>query len=281
MTVAIHVDVPATQGMPVHRTGSYRAWSIGAQGGGLADLAWYSRVDHGRPETHRLLPYIEPSISLRRKFDQNDKTLSARLVVCPARPDGGKYAPQPGEEQFALRLSPERIDQLFGKGGAERLTHDGALPQALADLLAPVLRLVDEGEFGVAWGEMLHACEAFAEQFEARQDRVEYAARLSRTSNGQLDPAQLARLADISPRHLRRCFVERFGLTPKGVSRRLRLTSALLEAECQDKPQWAKIAAGNGFSDQAHMIRECRAILGESPCELHRLRRPMAVSFNT
>jgi AraC-like DNA-binding protein len=30
---------------------------------------------------------------------------------------------------------------------------------------------------------------------------------------------------------------------------------------------WSRIAAAHGFADQSHLVRDCRAMLGESPSE--------------
>ncbi|WFL78920.1 helix-turn-helix transcriptional regulator [Altererythrobacter arenosus] len=244
----------------------------------MVDLAWHSRVDHGRPEAHRLLPHSEPSLAIRRRFDRNGLTTGYRFDITCVRPDGGHYCPEPGEEIYGLRLAPEWMESALGLRAAELHENDREVPAHLLHLFGDVRKLADADDFVSAWKCML---EVTARQgADAEIDRLGYAAALSRSAEGRITPGELADRADISPRHLRRGFVERFGLSPRGWARRLRLTAALLEAERYDRPDWAGIAAGNRFSDQAHLIRECRAILGESPREFHAQRRGMAVSFN-
>lgn len=270
--------MPQHQTAPVHQTGSYRAWDMSGLDQ-IADLAWYCRVDHDQPEVHRLLPFCEPSLVIRRRFDRKGRTQDCRLLVSPAMPDGGQYAPEPGEEQIAVRLAPELMEATLGLRAAEYSDADRDLPRRLSLAFDPAISAAARGEAAGAMQALIAGVERAAAAPSA--DRVTHATRMMRKSTGSLEARMAAEAAGISLRHLRREFAARFGLSPRAMTRRLRLASAMLEAERSDRPEWAGIAAGHGFSDQAHMIRECRAIMGESPGELFRLRRPLAVSFNT
>lgn len=264
---------------PIQQSGAYRAWSLALGPRGVIDLAWHSRIEHGRPERHRLLPFHEPSLAICRRFDRDGNTENARFVIYRAQADGGIYDPVPGEEIFALRLAPEWMEIALGLKASEFAEQDRELPRALAALLDRARSRVGQDRFRDAWREMAMS---LAQSSKAgSQDRIAYAASLSRAAKGSLDPAELAERAGLSQRHMRRGFVDRFGLSPRSMARRMRLTTALLEADRQQRPPWAEIAAGYGYSDQPHLIRECRAIMGESPGELHTLRRSVAVSFNT
>ena len=53
----------------------------------------------------------------------------------------------------------------------------------------------------------------------------------------------------------------------------LRFLRVVTEADATDRPAWAQLAADAGFADQAHLVRECRALSGLSPRELFRERR--------
>jgi AraC-like DNA-binding protein len=65
-------------------------------------------------------------------------------------------------------------------------------------------------------------------------------------------------------RTLRSRLMRHVGLSPKRVIRIERLHRALVSSQRHAVP-WGEIAASSGFSDQAHMIREFRDLLGESP----------------
>lgn len=273
----------------VQQTGSYRAWELTA-GEGLADLAWHCRVGHDEPEAHRLLPFCEPSLVLLRRFDRAGRTQHCRLRIAPAQYDGGAYVPVPGEEQFALRLAPELMERSLGLRAAEYAVADAQLPQAWRGTFDRALSAADRGDVREVLNELSRGLARLSAERDA--DRVSHAARLLRQHPGRLSMNGVAQLAGITTRHLRREFALRFGLSPRALSRRLRLAAAMLEAERHERPGWAGIAAGAGYSDQSHMIRECRAILGQKPREVFAQRRPlsrhsevsptqdMSVSFN-
>jgi AraC-like DNA-binding protein len=85
------------------------------------------------------------------------------------------------------------------------------------------------------------------------------------------DPAitrvdQLATRAGRSPRSLQRLFREYVGVTPKWVLQRLRLHEAA-ERMAGGAGDWAALALDLGYFDQAHFIKDFKAITGRSPAE--------------
>lgn len=264
---------------PVQSSGSYRAWQLAGTEPSAFDLAWHSRAGHSVVERQDLLPFTEPSLAIRRRFSPTGETLEWDFVVFRAQPDGGHYDTVAGEELFALRFAPEVMEIALGLRAAEFLHEDCEVPTALRKQLDGVRRLADLGRFQAAWIEMHNALRMTTRDIEI--DRVAQAARLARQTKGRLSPADIAEEAGLSLRHMRRCFVERLGLSPRAILRRQRLTAVMLDAERSARPRWAELAAQHNFSDQAHMIRECRALTGQSPTEWHRARRRLAVSFNT
>jgi AraC-like DNA-binding protein len=68
------------------------------------------------------------------------------------------------------------------------------------------------------------------------------------------------------------------GLPPKRALRILRLHRALTIARKRDL-SWATVACTAGYADQAHLTRECRALLGDTPSQW--LARGSADSFKT
>lgn len=263
----------------VQTSGSYRAWSLGCPVGGVIDLAWHSRSDNRHRERHHLLPFTEPSVALRRRMTSDGQTRDWDFVIFPAQFKGGTYAPARDEELFALRLAPEAMECRLHLSAKDYIEGEADLPRELLDRLAPATRLADQGDFEGAWCAMTNSLLPF--QFDRELDRIGLAAGYARRSGGSIGPRSLAEQIGLSDRHMRRGFVDRLGLSPRGVLRRQRLTAAMVEAERCAKPNWADLAAHFGFSDQAHLIRECRSLLGERPVAWHRERYAMAVSFNT
>jgi AraC-like DNA-binding protein len=79
---------------------------------------------------------------------------------------------------------------------------------------------------------------------------------------------ELASRLDVSVRHLSRGFKAAFGTGPKQFARLVRVEKAV--AARRDGVGWTEIAHACGFSDQAHLIRDFRAIIGAAPEEIFR-----------
>ncbi len=82
----------------------------------------------------------------------------------------------------------------------------------------------------------------------------------------------LAEKVGASSRQLCRSFNATFGVSPKRFARLARFQKIL--AERQSGRSWAQVAHACGLTDQAHLVREFRDIVGESPTDFctHALR---------
>ena len=83
---------------------------------------------------------------------------------------------------------------------------------------------------------------------------------------------RLAAQLDIGERHLSRSFRAMFGASPKQFARVARIEKVL--AMRQAGSAWAEIAYACGFADQAHMINDFDAIVGETPQQVFRATAP-------
>jgi AraC-like DNA-binding protein len=86
--------------------------------------------------------------------------------------------------------------------------------------------------------------------------------------NPSLRVRRLAAQLDVGERHLSRSFRAMFGASPKQFARVARIQKIL--AMRQGGSAWADIAYACGFADQAHMINDFDAIVGEPPQQLFR-----------
>ncbi|MBL8112627.1 MAG: helix-turn-helix transcriptional regulator [Acidobacteria bacterium] len=89
------------------------------------------------------------------------------------------------------------------------------------------------------------------------------------------DPAvrrveDLARAFDTNPRSLQRLFREYVGVSPKWVIRRYRLHEALERMDSGARENWTALALDLGYFDQAHFIRDFRALVGRTPASYDR-----------
>ena len=90
-------------------------------------------------------------------------------------------------------------------------------------------------------------------------------AALALAHGGQTRVADMAWQMQVSSRTLHDVMRREVGLGPKQAARIVRLARAMRAASASTQPAWRTVATANGFADQAHLIRESQALLGESP----------------
>src|SRR5690606_22157944 len=78
---------------------------------------------------------------------------------------------------------------------------------------------------------------------------------------------QLGERAGTSVRQLQRLFRRYVGVSPKWVIKRFRLQEAAELIEQDPATTWTEIAMGLGYFDQAHFIKDFKAVLGQTPAE--------------
>ena len=102
---------------------------------------------------------------------------------------------------------------------------------------------------------------------------VARASMLVSTIAGDLGVTSVDRLittAAIDKRTLQRLFQKYVGIGPKWVIKRYRLHEAIAQMQDSAPVNWAALALGLGYFDQAHFGRDFRALVGQSPTEYAR-----------
>lgn len=133
-----------------------------------------------------------------------------------------------------------------------------------------LLRQIDaqgdqEARVAVLAGVLKDAVAAADPRRVCRARRVAEVARLAETDPTLRRLSDLADSADVSPRSLQRMFMEHAGVSPTAVLRRYRLLDAAEEARKGRSVSWVKVAADLGYADQAHLIRDFRSAVGQTP----------------
>lgn len=100
------------------------------------------------------------------------------------------------------------------------------------------------------------------------RDLAHAAFDLMAAHDGAVRIERAAERLDVSVRWLEQRFAAAVGLPPKAVARVLRLQAALKGRAAG--LAWSAVAADAGFSDQAHLTREFRAMVGASPMDFYR-----------
>jgi AraC-like DNA-binding protein len=113
---------------------------------------------------------------------------------------------------------------------------------------------------------------ALARQFGARErpdtSIVDHALTLIASHRGNVAIDQLARAVGITARHLERKFRNEVGLGAKQIARIARIGHVLRLMAADAALGGAEIAAHCGYSDQAHLIRECKSLTGRTCARL-------------
>lgn len=168
-------------------------------------------------------------------------------------------------------LTPLGAVRLLGRPIAE--LRDRCVP--LEDLLGPgaARELAERAADAADWATRLDLVEA-ALLRRLDDDRPEVRPELAwafdrLVATGGTAPVQdLARELGWSRRHLSGRFTATFGLPPKRMGRLVRFERVTRWLARADRPDLATLAATTGFSDQAHLARDVRALSGFTATEL-------------
>jgi AraC-like DNA-binding protein len=95
--------------------------------------------------------------------------------------------------------------------------------------------------------------------------QIREAVRLIYARRGRARVSWLADQVNLSVSQLERRFKRHVGVTPKFLCRQVRVSSLAAEAGSLPRPDWTFLAERYGFSDQAHLTREFRALMGFTP----------------
>ncbi|PQA88640.1 helix-turn-helix domain-containing protein [Hyphococcus luteus] len=267
---------PSGVDAPDHALGQYRAWKIADGPEAPADLAWISAAGAGAPCAHRLLPHGEPSLALLRRRTLDGEVSELRVVVCGPYYKAKQYRPSPREELIAVRLKPEVSAALFGIAPADYSNAAIAnAPPVLTDACARTLRLGETADAFSVLDALKDDVQRFTQGRAFKNGPESRAAETMRKTEGRIRLREIAGALGVSERHLRRRFADHVGCAPKAYARYLQITAAALAAERHAAPDWANIAAGAGFHDQAHMINAFKAETGLTPTAFHAERRAL------
>lgn len=98
-------------------------------------------------------------------------------------------------------------------------------------------------------------------------------------SNGQLNVNELAEQLQINRRKLERKFSSAIGLSPKQLSKMIRLQTTLKMMEQKQFTSLTSLAYENGYYDQAHFVKDFKEFTGVSPKEFYAGNLKMSALF--
>jgi methylphosphotriester-DNA--protein-cysteine methyltransferase len=266
-------------GPPRHRLGGYREYAPPWQLERYVDSLWIHRAPEQLPAgpgaRHRVLPDPALSLAFSCRRDPDGRPLDPAVVIIGPKHRPHIFAFQPGRELAAVRVKLEWSAPLLDlepgdHGDAERdlaTVH----PRLLAQLLEPLADTREADEAASLLAGLIARRGARLDSRDASQ--ASRALELVRRSAGAVSVDRAAARLGVPLRTLHRAVRRDAGLSLKRFARVTRLVTAVTHADRSTGPSWAAIAAESGFCDQSHLVRECRAIAGLAPGEIHRERR--------
>jgi AraC-like DNA-binding protein len=99
------------------------------------------------------------------------------------------------------------------------------------------------------------------------------------TANGQLSVNELSKLTKINRRQLERKFSTAIGLSPKQLSKTIRLQATLMMLLNKNVTSLTALAYENEYYDQAHFIKDFKELTGVTPKEFYGSNLKMSSLF--
>lgn len=166
---------------------------------------------------------------------------------------------------FTIRFQPGEFHALFGTP-MTTLVNEGI---AVGDVIGPSARdLRDAVMLARNFDERVRAAERWLRSKLDPLSPIDPVARSAsalQRAGGRLSVRALARRAELSDRQFTRRFEQQVGLTPKLFARTVRM-NAVLEAKVRlPCSTWTALVHEAGYADQAHFLRDCRALAGGAP----------------
>ncbi|MEM6991149.1 MAG: helix-turn-helix domain-containing protein [Myxococcota bacterium] len=218
----------------------------------------------GAPHVQETLPYPAIHVAVERGNSEIVGVITGkftRTIVGHGRVFAAKFKPAGffplwGHPLAGLTDRRVGLDELFdvdvGALEAEVFDHDD--PKEMVAPLAEVFRA------------RVPAVDDIAEELNEWVQRIESDRCLTSV-------AALAEIAGVSVRTLQRLFQRYVGVTPKWVIRRFRLQEAAEALAGRASLNLAALASELGYADQAHFVRDFRALVGATPAAYAKLAR--------
>lgn len=214
-------------------------------------------VADGAP--HLLLHYIADSQTTRH-----------RLVVVGARRVFTDVDKRHRVLTVVVRLRPGALYSLFGVPAPELTDKAIELDALLGSVGTPMISLLADTAQATPLRSMMTFLNRMVLRARPLDTRIQRLVHLVEAGTTEVDTA--ARAVGMGGRGLRRLAWHQLGLSPKRTMRIERLHRALERGLAAGRPAWGPVAFDAGYSDQAHLIRECNTLLGETPAAFLRRR---------
>ncbi|MEJ2207276.1 MAG: helix-turn-helix domain-containing protein, partial [Gemmatimonadota bacterium] len=227
---------------------------------------------------HRVLPHGGISLCLRHAGGEDEGSPSEVILLGPVH-HARAYEPKVGEVLRGVEVCPEWARSLLRVAPEEHVDRIRSWKEATGrgDLDTLPRRSSDAtAGFRLLLGWLEARVQGLGQDSSAR---IAHAGLRRLRSSPEGSVSVVAASLGLSTRHLRRIITGLIGASPKHLQRLARLNRVVMEADGLKDPSWAGLAVRHGFFDQAHLIREVRALTTVTPTTLHAERRAQPVPF--
>jgi len=259
-----------------HRLGGYREYAPPPHLERFVDSLWTHRAPEALPAgpgaRHRVLPDPALSLAFSCRRDAGGRPLDPAVVIIGPKHRPHIFAFKPGRELAAVRVKLEWSARLLDLEPGDHSDAERDLaavqPHLFGELLGPLAETRDADQAAALLAGLI--ARRAAELDSPPPSQAARALELVRRSAGAMSVDRAAERVGAPIRTLHRAVRREAGLSLKRFSRVTRLLTAVTLADRCAGPPWAAIAAVSGFCDQSHLVRECRALAGLAPGEIHR-----------
>ncbi|SEW54763.1 helix-turn-helix domain-containing protein [Chitinophaga arvensicola] len=133
--------------------------------------------------------------------------------------------------------------------------------------------------------ERIHIIEHFLFNLLTEKAHVDYIVKSTvetmLTANGQLSVSELSRQSQVNRRQLERRFSSTIGLSPKQLSKTIRLQATLKILLTQEVTTLTGLAYESRYYDQAHFIKDFKEFTGITPKEFYGDQLKMSLIFDS
>ena len=164
---------------------------------------------------------------------------------------------------IAARLRPGALSLFAGTSAAHLTNRSVPLVDVVEKSVARAIRRMNATDPDVGVRELTALLDMLTPHSRAVDERSAWIAELDRTTPTNVDT--LGRMLRMPPRTLRAWSVATFGMGLRHFLKIRRLHAALEMRLSGAHDTWSRVSAAAGYADQPHLIRDCRALLGESP----------------
>jgi AraC-like DNA-binding protein len=268
----------ASETGPSYVLGRYQEFSVGAFMAPYVQCAWRYTPPPNAPVTpphsHLVLPDPGVDLTFSCRRDALGGCLDATLEFQGSVHQPRAFHPTGDFEIVAVKFYPDAAIPILGIRAGEHL--DAIEPLTNFDVRLGRDLLSEMGEtrsWSRALALLLNVIRDRVVQNDGSTTQAQAYAAAVRAAPSSNPVEWAADQLSISARQIRRVFGRELGISPKRFTRILRLLKTVRAADAAPRPRWAHLAYEFGYSDQAHLINEARALVGLTPASLHRARR--------